>query len=153
MPSMAAWLGAMAQSTAHASKVHTVEIPSKPGYDQYCTHRESHSLVDWDGERTQPLMPRDGEIKSLARLSAFASASAASMSLNILLLYIAHNGPCSIIWAPSVAGLPHRIFHVTTKLGWEPWRRTSLRSPHSGESDSDGEGSSGNVHGSALNFK
>ena len=26
MPSMAAWLGAMAQSTAHASKVHTVEI-------------------------------------------------------------------------------------------------------------------------------
>jgi len=36
MPSMAAWLGAMAQSTAHASKVHTVEIPGKPGYDQYC---------------------------------------------------------------------------------------------------------------------
>ena len=53
----------------------------------------------------------------------------------------------------SLAGLPHGILHVTKKLGWEPWRRTSLRSPHSGESDSDGEGSYGNVHGSALNFK
>ena len=52
-----------------------------------------------------------------------------------------------------IARLPHGIFDVTKKLGWEPWRRTSLRSPQSGESDSDGEGRSGKIHGSDLNFK
>ena len=43
---MAAWLGAMAQSTAHASKVHGNTYCSKPGHDQYCavlTENRIHS--------------------------------------------------------------------------------------------------------------
>ena len=55
---------------------------------------------------------------------------------------------------PSITGSSHvQLGTQSALVKQEPWRRTSLRNPHSGESDSDGEGSSAHDHGSALNFE